>query len=205
MPLVRALRGDADAVAVVRTWRAKQLEYAQLSNSLARGRIPFRVLTRRSLDYVLGRMGIDLAEARREELVNAWDRLQPWPEADATLLELEARGNTLGLLSNGDEAMLRALAGGFRARFSHYLSSDRAGHYKPHPSIYRLPKELLGLEPHEVLHVAGSGNDVLGAKLAGLPCAWSNRHGDRMLDPGVRPDYQMRDLSGLLDVLGTGR
>lgn len=203
VPVVAGLCPGIDAAGLVRAWRSKQLEYAQLSNSLARERIPFRVLTRRSLDYVLGGMGVDLGEPRREELVDAWDRLPPWPEADATLLELAARGYTLGLLSNGDEAMLRTLARGFRAPFAHFLSSEHAGHYKPHPSIYRLPKEMLGVEPREVLHVAGSGNDVLGAKLAGLPCAWSNRRRDRMLDPGVRADVEMQDLRGLLELVGS--
>jgi 2-haloacid dehalogenase len=67
--------------------------------------------------------------------------------------------------------------------------------------VYALPRERLRLEPREVLHVAGSATDVLGCKLAGLPCAWSNRHGDRMIDPGVRADREMRDLAGLLEFL----
>src|SRR5688572_7416103 len=108
-PVARAC-SSADTGVVIRTWRAKQLEYAQLSNSLQRERIPFRVITRRALDYVLGRMGVELGEHGREELVAAWDRLPPWPEADAALNALAARGDTLAILSNGDESMLRALA-----------------------------------------------------------------------------------------------
>ena len=205
VPALRVACGrHADAHALVRAWRAKQLEYAQLSNSLARERIPFRTLTRRSLDYVLGRMSLALGEPARESLVAAWDRLPAWPEADATLQELAARGHTLAILSNGDEAMLRALARGFTGRFEHVFASDHAGHYKPHPSIYALPTQRLGIPPAEVLHVAGSGNDVLGAKLAGLRCAWSNRHGDRMLDPEVRPDWEIPDLGGLPGIVETG-
>lgn len=199
--VAEALEG-ADAAGFVKTWRAKQLEYAQLSNSLDRGRIPFRTLTRRSLDHTLARARLDLPEAKREALVDAWDRLPAWPEAEATLAELAGRGYRLGLLSNGDEAMLRALARcALRTPFDPILASDHAGHYKPHPSIYRLPAQKLGLAAGEVLHVAGSGNDVLGARLAGLACAWSNRHGDVMIDPAVRPDFECRDLSGLLAFL----
>lgn len=202
VPAVREACGDGvDAVHLSRAWRAKQLEYAQVSNSLQRGRIPFRVVTRRAMHYTFARAGIDLTAEQSAALEAAWDRLPPWPEAKATLAALRARGYRLGILSNGDEEMLRALAGASDIEFDHILSSDHAGHYKPHPSVYALPRERLRLEPGEVLHVAGSGNDVLGCKLAGLPCAWSNRHGDRMIDPGVRADHEMPDLSGLLPLL----
>lgn len=200
-PAVREACGEAaDAEQLARAWRAKQLEYAQISNSLQRGRIPFRLVTRRAMDYTFARAGIALTGEQGAALEAAWDRLPPWPEAKATLAELRARGYRLGILSNGDEEMLRALAGASGIDFDHILSSDHAGHYKPHPAMYALPRERLRLEPREVLHVAGSATDVLGAKLAGLPCAWSNRQGDLMLDPDVRADREMRDLAGLLEM-----
>lgn len=202
VPAIRGACGEGvDAVELARAWRAKQLEYAQMSNSLQRGRIPLRLVTRRAMDYTFARAGVELTGGQGAALEAAWDRLPPWPEAKATLAELKARGYRLGILSNGDEEMLRALAASSGIDFDHILASDHAGHYKPHPSVYALPRERLRLEPREVLHVAGSGNDVLGCKLAGLPCAWSNRHGDRMIDPGVRADHEMRDLAGLLEIL----
>lgn len=202
VPAVREACGEAmDAVQLARAWRAKQLEYAQISNSLQRGRISFRVITRRAMDYTFARAGVGLTPEQGRELEAAWDRLPPWPEALATLAQLRARGYQLGMLSNGDEEMLRALARGIDFDFDHILASDHAGHYKPHPSIYALPRERLSFADTEVLHVAGSGNDVLGAKLAGLPCAWSNRHGDCMIDPDVHADREMRDLAGLLEFL----
>ena len=190
-----------DALQLARAWRAKQLEYAQISNSLQRGRIPFRVITRRSMDYTFGRADMRLSAEQGAALCKAWDRLPAWPEARATLLELRARGYSLGLLSNGDEEMLRALAKAIDIDFDAVLASDHAGHYKPHPSMYLLPRQRLGIGDHEVLHVAGSATDVLGCKSAGLPCAWSNRKADAMLDPEVRADYEMRDLTGLLELL----
>ena len=187
-------------IPLARAWRAKQLEYAQLSNSLARGHIPFRVVTRRALDYTLARAGIAASDAQRAVLEGAWDELPPWPEARATLSQLAARGYRLAILSNGDVEMLRALVGGWGVALE-ILGCDQAGHYKPHPSVYALPQRVLGVDPSLVLHVAGSGNDVLGARLAGLRCAWSNRNGDRVIDPDVRADHEMRDLSGLLEIL----
>jgi 2-haloacid dehalogenase len=45
----------------VRGWRRKQLEYALLSNSLARGRLSFDVITRRALDDTLTRSQLDFS------------------------------------------------------------------------------------------------------------------------------------------------
>jgi 2-haloacid dehalogenase len=185
---------------LARTWRAKQLEYAQISNSLGRERIPFRVVTRRALDYTLARAGVAASDAQRAALERAWDELPPWPEAKATLSQLASRGYRLAILSNGDGEMLRALTRGWGLALE-LLGCDQAGHYKPHPSVYALPERILGVPSAQVLHVAGSGNDMLGAKLAGLRCAWSNRSGDPGIDPSVRADHEMRDLAGLLEVL----
>lgn len=185
---------------VLGVWRRKQLEGALISNSLGRGHVPFVELTRRALDYAVGRSGVRIGAGERDELVAAWTRLSLWPEAEEVIGELKARGHPIAVLSNGDEAMLRSLLEG-RLAFDHVFAADQAGVYKPDPAIYRLPLGALGLRADEVLHVAGSATDTMGAKAAGLACAWSNRDGDRLLDPALRPDFEMRDLRGLLDVV----
>ena len=160
-----------------------------------------RELTRRALVYTFARARQPLSDALAERLVAAWDALSPWPEANATLIELKHRGYAIALLSNGDEAMLRAGCAHFDVAFDHVFASDQAGFYKPHPAIYALPLTRLGLAASDMLHVAGSGNDAAGAKLAGLRCAWSNRAGEPMLEPDARPDHEMRDLAELLAIL----
>lgn len=206
LPAVRAACGEnVDATALTRAWRAKQLEWAQLSNSLQRGRIPFRECTRRALVYTFARVGRSLSPSEADALVAAWDSLAPWPEAAATLAEIGARGYPIAVMSNGDEAMLRAGAGSLGIAFDYFFASDRAGAYKPHPSMYALPAQTLGCAPADVLHVAGSGIDVMGAKLAGLRCAWSNRSNEPAMSPETPPDHELRDLAGLLDILPRAR
>lgn len=201
-PAVRALcESDADATALTRAWRAKQLEWAQLSNSLQRGRIPFRECTRRALAYTFARARVPLPDAGADRLVAAWDQLMPWPEAQATLAEIKARGYAIGVLSNGDEPMLRAGLRHFDVTFDHVFASDRAGVYKPHPALYALPQQALGCAAADVLHVAGSGVDAMGAKLAGLRCVWSNRAGEPAISPATPPDHEVRSLAGVLDIL----
>jgi 2-haloacid dehalogenase len=202
VPTVRqALPPHVDSLDLVRTWRRKQLEYALISNSLDRGRVSFSTITRHALEYALGRAKVVLTETALQDLVAAWDQLQLWPEAESVLTEIAARGYRIGLLSNGDETMLRALAKHWPIRFDDVFASDRASYYKPHPSVYALPLEALGLAADQMLHIAGSATDVTGAKSAGLRCVWSNRGHDLLLDPRLTPDYEIEDLRGLLPIL----
>lgn len=189
------------ARALLTEWRRLQLQYTLIATLLQRGHISFRVVTRRALDVALHRAGVHVDEQGREDLVAAWDTLTPWPEAVDVVREVRARGYPIAVLSNGDEAMLRALTGRLGIAFDHVFAADQAGVYKPHPAIYHLPARRLGIEPAQVLHVAGSARDVMGAKAAGLRCFWVNRSGDRVLDPALNADASAADLTGLLAVL----
>ena len=199
-PLVRDLL-NIDGLSFVRAWRSKQLEYALISNSLGTARIPFEVLTRRSLDDTLARYTLAPNESTRAELVRAWRRLRPWSEAGQVIQSLHERGYTLALLSNGDNALLADLSKALPPVFRYVFSSEQAGYYKPHPSMYALPFQQVDIQPQDLLHVAGSPTDVLGAKSAGLPCAWSNRFGQPYLDATYKADHELKDLSDLLDIL----
>ncbi len=200
--LSQALGIDAaSAEPLVRTWRAKQMERAAASNSLEQGRFPFRDCTRQALDYTLGRAGLDLPADERERLVMAWDDMRGWPEAVEVVAEVKRRGYITAILSNGDQDMLEAVARQFGDALDHVLSAELAGVYKPHPKVYELPKQKLGIDAGETLHVAGSPNDVLGTKAFGMRCYWSNRAGDLVLDPALDADWRGDNLRGVLDVL----
>ena len=191
------------ARAFVRLWRAKQMERAAISNTLQRGRTSFRDCSAMALDYCLGQHKLSVTPDVRWSLVLAWDTMRPWPEADAAIAAVKAKGLPTAILSNGDQDMLEAVAGNFSpGTFDHILSSETAGHYKPHPAVYDLPTEVLGIAKADVLHVAGSANDVLGAIAAGMRCAWSNRHRDQVLDPAYPPTHELSnldDVAALLD------
>lgn len=199
-PVARAI-GDGQALAVVRLWRSKQLEYALISNSLARGRVSFWRATRLALDYALSRAGFAISDSAREALMEHWTSLAPYPEADEVLSAVKAKGYAIAVLSNGDEAMLREVIRCFRTPFDRVFAADHAGHYKPHPSVYALPQLALSLKATDILHVAGSATDTLGAKSAGLTCAWTNRQNDFVLDPAFDADFQIADLRGVLEII----
>ena len=185
----------------VEIWRARQLEYAAIVNAIQKDWHSFRDCTKRALDYTLRRFQIDISQDEQIELMNAWDHLKPWPEAVEALAGLKDRGYKIAVLSNGDEGMLRAAVANIPVPFDYIFGADMAKVYKPRPEIYFLPLNQLKLTGNDVLHVAGSATDTLGAKSAGLGCFWSNRYSDLILDPIYSPDFEFEDLSGLLEVL----
>jgi 2-haloacid dehalogenase len=204
VPVVQqALNLDIDtATLFVRLWRAKQMERAASSNSLGKNRTTFRECSAMALDYCLGRHNLAPLPGTRHSLIFAWDTMNPWAEANTAIAAVKAKGCQTAILSNGDQDMLSAVARNFAPNtFDHILSSETAGHYKPHPAVYDLPTTVLGIAKDNVVHVAGSSNDVLGTIAAGIKCVWSNRHADRLLDPAYPPTHEVSNLAGVAELI----
>lgn len=203
-PLVREmLKGESKAVNIstfLQTWRRKQLEYTYISTMLGKGHVRFETLTRRAVEYSLRLFQIRAHQDRVTELVDVWGKLEAFPEVNEALVELKKR-YPMAMLSNGDDAVLKRLAARLRIEFDAIISGDVAGAYKPHPGIYLKAVEQTGHDSSSIMHVAGSGLDVIGAKAAGLSAAWVNRKRAPMDDWDHVPDLEVRDLQELSDIL----
>jgi len=104
------------------------------------------------------------------------------------------------ILSNADHEHVAAWTFTLPMRF--ILISETVGAYKPHRRMFEAALEQLGLSPYEVLHVGDSDvDDVKGAKAAGLRVAWVNRDGRPRRPDVPAPDFEIRDLTGLLPLL----
>src|SRR5688572_31440966 len=66
------------------TWRSRQFQYSWLRAVAGQYR-DFRAVTREALDYAVRARGVTLSEAARESLVDAYSRLEPWPDTRAAL------------------------------------------------------------------------------------------------------------------------
>ena len=131
----------------------------------------------------------------------SWDTLTPWPEAYQVVAEIRERGYKTAILVNGDSDTLNSLAKPFGDNMQYISSSEMASAYKPHPEVYNLPEQKLRIVKTVVLHVAGSGNYVIGAGSFGIDCYWSNRNFDKLLDPSLPPKNEVPDLKGVLELL----
>ena len=155
---------------ITQVWRLKQLEYSWLRSLMGRYE-DFRFVTRESLRYTLDTLGLDADAATLDRLVDAYDRLSPYPEAEGALGQLGKY--RLAILSNGSPDMLDALVR--NSSLGRYLeaviSVDANQAYKPSPRAYELVQERLEVSPAEVVFVTSNGFDVAGAKSFGFTVA----------------------------------
>jgi 2-haloacid dehalogenase len=197
---LRARIGDR-AEALSQLWRSKQLEYTWLRALMGR-HADFWQVTGDALDYALACTGVDTTW--REPLMQAYLTLDAYPEVPDALRRLRAGGLRTMILSNGEPGMLRAAAtsAGIAELLDAILSVEEVGIFKPHPTVYQLALDRLGVPPHQVAFQSSNGWDVCGAAACGLRTVWINRLGmppERL--PGVA-EHELRDLSGLPALLG---
>jgi putative hydrolase of the HAD superfamily len=110
----------------------------------------------------------------------------------------------LGLITNGasdtQRGALRAM--GIEDEFRAIVISGEVGIAKPSAAVFGLALDKLGLEPKNVWHVGDSlGTDVAGAKAAGIAAVWLNRNGALLNDGDPKPDYEIRSLAELAEIL----
>lgn len=159
-----------DPRAFVALWRQKQLEYSWLRALMGRYE-DFWTITAAALDYSLERLKVDVGDAARRRLLDAWLTVSPYPETAAALLRLSPR--PLAALSNGTPDMLERVLrfAGLRDRFALVISVDEARTYKPSPEVYAMAERRLSLPRARLLFVSSNAWDVAGARAFGLPVA----------------------------------
>lgn len=139
-----------------------------------------------------------------EELHVNWLSLAPWPEVHEVLTELATRV-PLGVLTNCSETLGTAAALRASHLFSSVITAESVGVYKPHPRCYLAAAAALQVEPRDVLFVAGSAYDIIGATAVGMDVFWHNQGGLSMpaglvTPPGV-PLAESRSLRPLLSLV----
>jgi 2-haloacid dehalogenase len=178
-------------------WRTKQLEYAWML-SAAGHYVDFWTLTERALDHAFARVpAVDTA--LRARLLEAYFKLDAFPDAHAALTALKAKGMRTAILSNGNPHMLEGAvtAAGIGADLDAVLSVDTIRIYKPRREVYALVTDAFRLAPAEVAFVSSNRWDVMGATAFGFRCVWVNRANAPEEYPEFAPVKVVRELSAL--------
>jgi|JI9StandDraft_1071089.scaffolds.fasta_scaffold97155_2 2-haloalkanoic acid dehalogenase type II len=152
-----------------------------------------------SLQQAMRASGEDPAGASEafEVFMAERNRVDLYPDALDGLHRLGAQ-HRLAALTNGNADLQRI---GLATHFEFALGAREFGRAKPDPSIFLAACARLDLAPHEVLHVGDDPElDVLGARAAGLHCAWINRR-DEQWTHECAPDITITSLLQLADWL----
>ncbi len=186
---------DADRMSEI--WRGKQLEYTW-TLTLAGHYVEFWTLTERALDFALARVP-SVDKALKPKLLEAYFKLDAFPDARAALRALKAKGCKTGILSNGSPKMLKGAvdAANIGGDLDAVLSVDVLKMFKPRPEVYRLVTDHYKCTAGDVTFVSSNRWDVMGAVSCGFRGIWVNRGKmpDEYLD--FSPQKTLGDLSGL--------
>ena len=181
-------------------WRDKQIEYTRLTSMSGQAR-SFSDCTRAGLRYAARRFDLALDDPAERELMGAYERLSPFAENLAVLVELRRRDVRAGVLSNGDPDMLEAVVrhAGFAELLDPVLSVEGTGRFKTDPATYALGTRALGLPAGEVLFVSSNCWDAIGATWFGYTTLWINRFGLPLDELGTAPTRIGTRLTDVLD------
>jgi 2-haloacid dehalogenase len=203
----RLLGPAVDAFAVADDWRERYVPSMERVRSGELPWTPLDALHRSSLSSVLADAGLpDVPADVRDELVLAWHRLDPWPDAVPGLRRLSRRF-VLAPLSNGNLALQVDLARRSGLPWDCVLGAEVVRHYKPDPEVYDSVPQLLAVPPSSVVMVAAHLDDLAAARARGLRTAYVHRpdeFGGRVVPPGTDPDadVSVSSFEELADRLG---
>lgn len=178
-------------------WRAKQLEYSWVRTLMGSYR-DFWLLTEEALDFAMKAVpGID---ARlRDRLLEAYFKLDCYPEVPAILKSLKGRGAKLAILSNGSPAMLQSAVknAALDDVLDDVFSVDELKTFKTAPDVYEMVTTAYRAYPETVSFQSSNRWDIAGATRFGFRTVWINRANAPDEYADLAPSMVLPSLDGL--------
>ena len=181
-------------------WRTTQLEYTWL-RSLMKKHKNFWQITEESLDKSMKVFNID--NNLKNELLNLYKILSPYPEVKKVLKNLKERKFKLAILSNGTPELLNDLVkkNNLNNLFDDLFSIEEVQIYKPDSKVYDLPIKKYNIKPNEIVFLSANTWDVSGGGNYGYHSIWVNRNKSHFDNLDYLPKNEIGNLTQLLDIV----
>ena len=181
-------------------WRKTQLEYTWLRSLMDRHK-DFWQITEDSLDKSMKAFKID--NKMKNELLNLYKVLSPYPEVKETLKKLKEKKYKLAILSNGTPSLLNELVNSndLQNLFDDIFSIEEVKIYKPSSMVYEMPIKKYNLKHEDVAFLSANTWDVSGGGNYGFTSVWVNRGNNIFDNLDYKPKNQITGLNQLLDIL----
>jgi len=181
-------------------WRTTQLEYTWLRSLMDRHK-DFWQITEDSLDKSINTFKID--SSMRSELLDLYKILSTFPEVKEVLNKLKKKNYKLAILSNGTPILLNELVkrNNLDGIFDDIFSIEEVEIYKPSYKVYDIPVKKFHVQKNEVLFLSSNTWDVSGGGNYGYNTIWVNRNNNIFDNLDYIPEYQVKSLGELLDLI----
>ena len=181
-------------------WRKTQLEYTWLRSLMGRHK-DFWQITEDSLDKSMQAFNID--KAMKNELLDLYRILSPYPEVKETLEKLKEKKYKLAILSNGTPSLLNELVknNDLQNLFDDIFSIEEVKIYKPSSKVYDMPVKKYSIKNEEVAFLSANTWDVSGGGNYGFTSIWVNRNKNIFDNLDYKPKNEISGLNQLIDIL----
>ena len=130
--------------------------------------------------------------------------LDTFAEVPDVLKRLKQGGLQTAILSNGSPRMLEAAVkhAQLHGLLDFVLSVEDVGVYKPHPKVYQLAVDRLGVSASAISFQSSNAWDAYAASAFGMQVVWCNRYGQRRERLPGAPDREVKSLAELPPLVG---
>lgn len=176
---VRTAAAEISWPAIAQLWRNSYYHFTRSYDPSAKDKSNFKTVDEHhveALNKILVDHGLDglWKDEEIEKIALIWHFLDPWPDSSPGLGKLNQKFKT-ATLSNGNTSLLSDLAQHGSLPYTHIISAEDFGAYKPHPSVYLGAAEKLGLQPGECALVAAHLADLEAARGCGYQTIYVER------------------------------
>lgn len=175
--LARIGRPDIRPDAFADTWRMRYLEVMGTYARSGRDFVTLDVLHREMLDSALAVYAVDvssLAESALDDFNRSWHRLDAWADSRSGIERLRTLA-PVTTLTNGNIAMMIAIARRNGIVWDAVLGAEVSGFYKPDRAAYLRTAAILGVAAGDLCLIASHHADLAAARACGLATAYIDR------------------------------
>ena len=177
-------------------WRTTQLEYTWLRSLMNRHK-DFWHVTEDSLKKSMEAYKIETS--MRNDLLNLYKILSPYPEVKETLEILKEKKYKLAILSNGTPILLNELvkSNNLENLFDDIFSIEEVGIFKPSSKVYDIPIKKYKVSKEEIAFLSANTWDVSGGGNYGYNSIWVNRNNNIFDKLDYKPNKEIKNLNVL--------
>ena len=145
----------------------------------------------------------NIDKSMKNELLNLYRTLSPYPEVKTVLENLKKKDFKLAILSNGTPTLLNELvmSNNLKNLFDDLFSIEEVKVYKPDKRVYEIPIKKYNVEAKEISFLSANTWDVSGGGNYGYNSIWVNRSNSEFDKLDFQPKNQINNLTQLLDIV----
>ena len=196
-PRFKGVFGDESVTA---TWFSMLLHTSTVC-ALTGIKTNFATLAGTMLDAIAARLGVELADEMRADLLGSFARLPPHADIKPALIRLRSAGYRTVAFTNSSLKLVSSQIdnAGLSAYFDEIVSVEETGSFKPDPGVYQFVATRIQRPIEDLRLVATHDWDTHGALSAGMQAAYIDRSGAPYHPLYLRPDVHATTMGDVVE------